>query len=97
MKGTFISERSGRVDRLLDRLSERYGVCLQMVEVTGKRWSHVAGGFDDDPPSVPPARIPIYGRYWLFAGGWDRMPEGSRGEVLDSIRMVLKGEADGEE
>jgi hypothetical protein len=68
-----------------------------MVEVTGRRWSHVAGSFDNDSPTVPPARIPIGGRYWLFAGGWDRIPECRRGEILDSIRKALKEVSNGEE
>ncbi|MBN1546845.1 MAG: hypothetical protein JW902_09315 [Syntrophaceae bacterium] len=96
MKGICISERFNLMDRLLDRLSGLYGIHLQMVEVTGRRWSHVAGSFDEDPSPVPPARISIDGRYCLFAGGWDGLPECSREEILGAIRKMLEEKADGE-
>ena len=57
--GTSISELLVNFEKAAYALEQRYGVCIQLARIIGKRWSYLAGSILDRTPFQPSRRIKL--------------------------------------
>ena len=73
-----------------ETIRESYGISVRIVEILGRRWSHVAGQNEDEISFLPSLCIPVTDRFGIVTDGWTGMTEGCREEIISLIKYALE-------
>ena len=78
----------GKLNDLAEAVRDRHGVSIWFVEILGRRWSYVAG-FWDDLSFLPPERIEVNRRYGVVSGRWNDIASEEKEELITSVKEIL--------
>ncbi|MBN2398330.1 MAG: hypothetical protein JXI32_08110 [Deltaproteobacteria bacterium] len=72
------------------RIRDTYGIDVWFAEITGKRWSYLAGGTGEEESLLPARRIELTDRFGIISDGWDRIPADESEAIISSFRKAVE-------
>jgi hypothetical protein len=89
VKETFIfNQKIEKFIRLVEFFKKEHNVEIFLAEISGKRWSYVAGIKSDS--LLPVQRIKLNEKYGLVITNFGNLPIEKQFEVIREIRKVLE-------
>ncbi len=72
------------------RIRDTYGIDVWFAEITGKRWSYLAGRTGEEESPLPARRIELTDRFGMISDEWDRIPADESEAIVSSLRKAAE-------